>query len=455
MNRVAGRAGITILLALLLLAGLTFFICEYVSRADEWVIFSGSPHVYDGTRMGMGVLTDRDGALLLDMNGGRKYASIDTLRAATVHWTGDREGNVSAPILSQYALELAGYNLFNGVYTFGNSSGVAELTLSADVQMVALEAMSGYRGTIGVYNYKIGQLLCAVSTPTFDPDNVPEIAEGDTRYQGVYLNRFTQSTYIPGSIFKIVTTAAALETIPDIQEQTFICHGSYQMGADEVTCEEIHWDQSLKDAFRNSCNCAFAQIAEQLGADTLTRYVEQFGVADSISFDGITTKTGNYETGEGVDVNTAWSAIGQYHDEVNPCSFLTFIGAIAQDGRGVTPYLVEHIGVDGILNYSASTDTRQRIMSIETAQVLQEYMRNNVEYKYGDENFPGLTVCAKTGTGEVGGGQKPNAMIAGFVDNDEYPLAFIVAVEDGGYGRSVCVPILSKVLAACKAVLDS
>lgn len=455
MNRVAGRAGITILLALLLLAGLTFFVCEYVAEADEWVVFSGSPHVYDGTRMGKGVLTDRDGALLLDMNGGRKYASIDTLRASTVHWVGDREGNVSAPVLSEYALELAGYSLFNGVYSFGNTSGVAELTLSADVQMAALEAMNGYRGAVGVYNYKTGQLLCAVTTPTFDPDNVPDISEEDTAFQGMYLNRFVQSTYIPGSIFKIVTLAAALETIPDIQEQSFACHGSYQMGADKVTCEEIHWDQDLKEAFRNSCNCVFAQIAEQLGPEVLTRYVEQFGVTDNVSFDGITTKAGNYETGEGTDVNLAWSAIGQYHDEVNPCSFLTFIGAIAAEGRGVTPYLVESIYVNGVPNYAASTETRQRIMSMETAETVREYMRYNVEYKYGDENFPGLTVCAKTGTGEVGGEQKPNAMIAGFVDNDEYPLAFIVAVEDGGYGRSVCVPILSKVLAACKQVLGS
>ena len=455
MNRVAGRAGITILLALLLLAGFAFFVCEYVIEADDWVIFSGSPHVYDSGRMGKGVLTDRDGALLLDMNSGRKYASIDTLRASTVHWVGDKEGNVAAPVLSKYALELSGYSLFNGVYSFGNTSGVAELTLAADVQMAALEAMSGYRGKVGVYNYKTGQLLCAVTTPTFDPENVPDVSEENTALQGMYLNRFVQSTYIPGSIFKIVTLAAALETIPDIREQTFACHGSYQMGTDKVTCEEIHWDQSLKEAFRNSCNCAFAQIAEQLGPETLMRYVEQFGVTESISFDGITTKAGNFETGEGADVNMAWSAIGQYHDEVNPCSFLAFVGAVAGEGRGVAPYLVESIRVDGVPNYKAATETRQRIMSIETAETVREYMRYNVEYKYGDENFPGLTVCAKTGTGEVGGGQKPNAMIAGFVDNDEYPLAFIVAVEDGGYGRTVCVPILSKVLAVCKQVLDS
>ena len=68
----------------------------------------------------------------------------------------------------------------------------------------------------------------------------------------------------------------------------------------------------------------------------------------------------------------------------------------------------------------------------------------------GDENFAGLTVCAKSGTAEVGGNKKPNAMFTGFVTDEEYPLAFIVAVEEGGFGKTVCVPILEKVLTACK-----
>ena len=65
-----------------------------------------------------------------------------------------------------------------------------------------------------------------------------------------------------------------------------------------------------------------------------------------------------------------------------------------------------------------------------------------------------MTVCAKSGTGEVGEEKKPNATFAGFVADEEYPLAFIVVVEGGGYGSSTCVPILSKVLSVCKRVLD-
>ncbi len=450
MNRIAKRSFITGLLALLLIAGMAFFVTEYISESSRWVMFSGSPHVYTGGNIGCGVATDKNGILLLDLNQGRQYSESTVLRKSTVHWLGDRNGSVSAPALPKYAAQLAGYDLLSGVYSYGGSSGVAKLTLSANVQAVALEAMGDYKGTVAVYNYKTGQLLCAVTTPTYDPDNIPDI-ENDTTgaYEGVYVNRFTQSAYIPGSIYKIVTLAAALETIPDIQNRTFTCTGSYEIGADKITCEGAHWDQSLKDAFCNSCNCAFAQIALELGPEVLERYVEQFGVNKSISFDGIATETGNFQAVGEETVNVAWSAIGQYKDQVNPCAFLTFVGAVAGEGRGVTPYLVEDIHVGSSRTYSARTQTRERIMSADTARIIGSYMENNVAVKYGDYNFPGLTVCAKTGTGEVGEEKKPNAMFAGFTADEDCPLAFIVCVEDGGYGSTVCIPIASKVLSAC------
>ena len=80
-------------------------------------------------------------------------------------------------------------------------------------------------------------------------------------------------------------------------------------------------------------------------------------------------------------------------------------------------------------------------------------MRNNVETKYGDSYFPGLAVCAKTGTAEVGGDKRPNAMLTGFVADSNYPLAFIVFVENAGYGANVCIPIASSVLAACQEAM--
>lgn len=456
MNRIAGRAGICLLLVLALLSGLVFFLIEYAVEAGDWVIFPGSPHVYNGGNIGCGTIMDRDGVLLLKLSDRRDYAEAEELRKATVHWLGDRKGNIDAPALSAYASELAGFDLLNGIYSYGSPGGEAELTLSAAVQTVALEAMGKYKGTVGIYNYKTGELLCAVTTPTYDPDNAPDIStDEDGVYEGLYLNRFTQSTYIPGSIFKIVTLAAALESIPDIQQQKFVCRGSYKIGKDTITCDGTHWEQDLKMAFRNSCNCAFAQIAEQLGAKTLQRYVDMFGVTKPVSFDGITTPAGKFDLTDASTVSVAWSSIGQYTDLVNPCSFMTFVGAIAAEGKGVYPHLVQNIKSDGITTYSADAKSAERIMSASTAQTIREYMGFNVTDKYGSDNFPGLTVCAKTGTAEVGGDKKPNAMIAGFVADEQYPLAFVIAVEDGGYGREICVPVLSKVLAACKTLLDA
>ena len=448
MNRIAGRAKSLFLLVILFLGGFLFFIGEFCAKADRWVVFPLSPHIYNAGNIGSGVVVDGDGYLLLDMNDGRTYTEDLALRQSTVHWVGDRYGQISAPALAHYAEKSAGFDLVNGLYSYGGYGAVQTLTLRASIQKAALQALGNRKGTVAVYNYKTGQLLCSVTTPTYDPDDVPQVQDG------MYMNRFTQATYIPGSIFKIVTMAAVLEKAPHLLEETFVCNDVYQMGADAVTCGHVHGKQTLKEAFLNSCNCVFAQVAEKLGAQNLQEYVDSCGVVDSVSFDGITTEKGNYQA-DASPVNLAWGAIGQYTDLINPCSFLTFVGAIANGGEGVTPYVVEEITVGGEITYKARSVTRERVMSEETAATLQAYMRNNVAAKYDKYNnyFPGLTVCAKTGTAEVAGSNH-NAMLAGFVMDEEYPLAFVVCVQDAGYGITQALPIASKVLAQCKNLLD-
>ena len=455
MNRVTKRTWLMCLFLFVLLGGMLFFLWEYVTNADQWVSFSGSPHVYNSTNLGCGVITDRSGEMLLDMGQSRVYASDATTRKSTLHWLGDRNGFISAGAVSGYAGEMVGFDLFNGVYDTSGEGGEATLTLSAKVQNTALEALGDRKGVVAVYNYKTGEILCAVTSPTFDPDNVPDI-NGDTSgtYDGVYLNRFLQSAYVPGSIFKIVTTSAALECVPDITERTFTCYGRLEYGTEAVTCETAHGTQNLKQALANSCNCAFAQIAELVGKQNMVRYVDKFGVTKPLSFDGVTTVKGNYDISETGAVSFAWSCIGQHSDLINPARYMTFMGAIAGGGVGAEPYLMAQVTSGGEVTYIAKTHRTERILSEETAATVRQYMRNNVQSVYGDWNFPGLSVCAKSGTSQLGGGEKSNAMFAGFVENEEYPLAFIVVVENGGYGSHTCVPILSKVLASCKAVLD-
>ena len=123
-------------------------------------------------------------------------------------------------------------------------------------------------------------------------------------------------------------------------------------------------------------------------------------------------------------------------------------------GSAVEPYLMSRVECGGEVTYEADPKNTGRLVSREIADTVKAYMRKNTERVYGDWNFPGLKVCAKSGTSQLGGGQKSNAMFAGFVDSEEYPLAFMVVVENGGYGSHTCVPILSKVLGVCKAVID-
>ncbi len=455
MNRIAKRTWVAMVLSVLLFAGLVFFLCEFMIKSKTWTMHEGSPHVYeDNGKLTCGAVVDRDGLLLLDANNGRVYSSDEGIRKSTVHWVGDTLGMIDAPVVPYYSEYLLDYDVFNGVYHYGDTSTVAQLTLSSYVQKVAVEALGEYKGTVAVYNYETGEIICAVTTPTFDPNDPPEV-EGNVSgdYEGLYYNRFTQGLYIPGSIFKIVTLAAALEEMPELVNETFTCTGSCTYGPDVITCEDIHYDQTLQEAFRNSCNCAFSRLAERLGPQKLREYVEKFGVLDSVSFDGVTTAKGNFDISDAMDASVAWSAIGQHKDQINPCGFMTFMGAIAAGGQGVQPYVVDSILAGKHITYQASTTVGEPIMSRATAEILQSYLGLNVEEKYGSENFPGLTVCAKTGTGEVGGDKKSNAMFAGFVENSEYPLAFIICVEDGGYGKRICVPIASKVLEACQIAL--
>ena len=444
------------LFLLTLLGGLLVFVWEYATEAESWVSFSGSPHLYNSSNIGCGTITDRSGNLLLDISQGRTYSDDTNTRKSTLHWLGDRKGFISASTVSTYAASMVGYDLINGVYNASGEGGNARLTLSAKVQNAALEAMGNRKGTVGVYNYKTGEILCALTTPTYDPENVPDI-ENDTTgaYDGVYLNRFLQSAYVPGSIFKIVTLSAALDCVPGIEDMTFPCRGKLEYGTEAVTCEKAHGTQTLKQAFANSCNCAFAQIAEKVGKNNMVKYVKQFGVTQKLSFDGSTTAAGNYDISNTAPVSFAWSCIGQHSDLVNPARYMTFMGAIAGDGVAAEPHLMAVVTNGGDITYEAKTRETDRLMSKEVADTVAEYMRNNVKSVYGDGNFGGLPVCAKSGTSQLGGDQKSNAMFAGFVDSEQYPLAFIVVVENGGYGSHTCVPVISKVLSACKAVMDA
>lgn len=455
MNRVANRSSIALLLAVILLGGMCVFLAEYVMDAGDWVVFPGNPHVYNGVNIGCGTITDRSGQVLLNSDDNRVYAEDAMVRKATIHWLGDRLGYISAPAVTHYAPEMAGYDLLNGLYGYSDSGGKATMTISAEIQKTALEALGKKKGVVAVYNYQTGEILCAVSAPNYDPDDVPAIDENEEKYEGIYLNRFTQTAYVPGSVFKLVTAAAALDTLEDADAMEFTCKETYEMTGGKVKCTGKHGTVDMAEALAKSCNCYFAQLTEILGAGTLRSYVDKFQLTEPVSFDGITTVKGSFSVENASPQQTAWAGIGQYLDTVNPCRFMTFMGAVAGGGEAAQPYIVSSAKSGIFGGYKAQTTSAGQLMEKDTAEALAALMRYSVEHKYGDENFPGLTVCAKSGTAEVGGDKKPNATFAGFCMDEDYPLAFFVVVEDAGSGSKTCVPIVSEVLAACRELMDS
>ena len=455
MKKVSGRAIFPLILAIVLLAGTVLLCVRYFAKADEWVTFSGSPHVYTGVNLDGGVVTDRDGTLLLDSTDGRTYSADAVTRTATMHLLGDRYGYIQAPLLGSFADDMIGFDKINGLYGAEGTEANAALTLSAAAQTAAYQALGNYHGTVGVYNYKTGEILCAVTSPSYDPDNMPDVdADTSGAYDGVYVNRFFQAAYTPGSIFKIVTLAAAIETVPDWENLTFTCEGKTIIGGQEIICEGVHGTITLKQALAHSCNVAFGELAGKVGTKALMEYAEKLGLSESFECDGIPVKAGTVDLKDADAGDLAWAGIGQYTDQVNALTFMRAMGRIAGGGTGAEPYLMAKITRGEKTAYEAKTETSSRALKAETAAKLTEYLRNNVATMYGDWQFGGLNVCAKSGTAEHEG-ETADAMFAGFCVDENCPLAFVVFVENGGAGSTVAAPVAAKVLGVCAQVLQS
>ena len=454
MKKVSGRAIFPLILAIVLLAGTVLLCVRYFAKADEWVTFSGSPHVYTGVNLDGGVVNDRDGTLLLDSTDGRTYSADAVTRTATMHLLGDRYGYIQAPLLGSFADDMIGFDKINGLYGAEGTEANAALTLSAAAQTAAYQALGNYHGTVGVYNYKTGEILCAVTSPSYDPDNMPDVdADTSGAYDGVYVNRFFQAAYTPGSIFKIVTLAAAIETVPDWENLTFTCEGKTIIGGQEIICEGVHGTITLKQALAHSCNVAFGELAGKVGTKALMEYAEKLGLSESFECDGIPVKAGTVDLKDADAGDLAWAGIGQYTDQVNALTFMRAMGRIAGGGTGAEPYLMAKITRGEKTAYEAKTETSSRALKAETAAKLTEYLRNNVATMYGDWQFGGLNVCAKSGTAEHEG-ETADAMFAGFCVDENCPLAFVVFVENGGSGSAVAAPIAAKVLQVCAAELQ-
>ena len=427
MKKIAGRAVSVLLLAALVLAGLTLYGIRYIDHGKDWALYFSRLNSLSG-----GQVLDRDGRVLAHFDANDSGFSEDPeLRMANYHVTGDYWGRSGTGILSAFWQNARSFSLATGTTKGSNS----QLTLHIDGELnrVAYRALAGRKGAILLCNYRTGELLSMVSTPVVDPADPNAVPE-----DGAYLNRCLSAAFIPGSVFKLVTAAAAIENLTDVQQRQFYCEGSLEIAGVEITCVVPHYTQTFEQALANSCNVAFARMGIQVGQDTLVRYVKDFGFLSPHELDGIPTASGSFPTEFVGDPELGWASIGQSTDLVCPYSLLRYVCAIANDGVLVEPRMVQ----------TDKAPEKSRFLSADTAHTLRDMMRFDVVEHYGgDEAFPGLALCAKTGTAELGDGTT-HAWFTGFLADEEHPYAFVVLVERGGGGMTVASPIANTLLQA-------
>ncbi len=474
MKRTLRRSMMILIVALIIIGGVGYLSYKIVTEHNTWINMAYNRHIsYDGGLTQAGTITDRNGVELAKSSDGRRVYNDDkNIRESLLHVVGDDTINIGTSMQSMYRMNLTGYSVFwgLGLPTSLKPNSDMELTVDSKVCSKIYQQFDGRAGACIVYNYKTGEVLCDVSTPSYDPVDPPKITEeNEEDYRGVYVDNVVSSSYTPGSIFKLVTTAAALKYIDDIETREWYCEGSEKIGGDDDSCtvycndSVAHGSENLEQALGNSCNIVFAEIAEELGIEKMTEAANSMGINGSFTIGDIPIKDGNYDVSDATKNQLAWSGVGQYTDLVNPMQMAIICSGIANGGSPVLPYLIgSDAGILTKVGITTGGGTGSAMMNPEIAKRIGEMMRNNVENYYGDYNFPdGLKVAAKTGTGELtrsdegSGSDKNNAWIVGYCQNEDYPLCFAVVVNDvEGYGSQNAQPIASAALSACKKSMD-
>ena len=429
MKQIKRRAWAALILAVALLLGLAAYTFRFATEGRDWVNFRANQSLYSGGTLLSGTVTDRNGVTLADVTDGKRiYAADAATRTATLHAVGDAEGNIGTGALTAFADALSGYTILGGV----SDSGTVALSLDAELNKAAYNALAGRKGAVLLSNYATGEILCMVSSPSYDP--AVGFDETNDWYDGVWLNRCLSVAYTPGSVFKLVTLAAALENIDDLYDRSFDCAGSTVVDGSTINCTGAHGRQTIEEALANSCNVAFAELSLALGGDTLAAYAEKLGFTESLSVSGISTKVGNFDASPDDTAELAWSGIGQSTDLVCPAALLRYVSAIANGGT-----------VSELSLLADRRAGRTRLLSAGTSEELKAMMNYNVVHSYGTWNFPGLSLCAKSGTAETGDGTS-HAWFTGFLDDPDHPYAFAVIVENGGGGLSNAGPVANAIL---------
>lgn len=462
MKRIMTRSLSLWFITFAFLAGVIFLGVKTVIGAGDWVQQPFNGHMASANGLGSaGRISDRyDKVLAYSEDDVRHYSDDAEIREALLHVVGDNSLNISTAIQSRYRTKLAGYNLFlgSGIPESLTGAGNSDLTLTvdADACKAAYNALEGHKGACVVYNYQTGEVLVDVSTPSYDPANPPEITEeNESEYDGVYLDNVVSSTFTPGSVFKIVTAAAAIENIPDLDSRTFFCTSRKEIGGNTITCEYPHGFMHFKDAFAHSCNCVFGELAVEIGEEKMKETAEKLGFnRDDFRMSDIPIAKSHYDAVGAGDNALAWSGIGQgfdeYEDKANPMLMAMICSAVANGGTAASPYIVEDDGsLADKINITNNKSQDIEMISSDTANRLKLVMTEAADYYTShDVSIAGLKFCAKTGTAEIAGHDDPTAWFVGFIDDPNHPYAFAAVVVEGGYGMQVAAPVVDAAVSA-------
>ncbi|MGW3814266.1 penicillin-binding transpeptidase domain-containing protein [Streptomyces sp. NPDC005046] len=386
--------------------------------------------------------TYRDGPL---------YASV-TGFASQVYGTTLLEGTEDG-ILSGTDPMLAPFPLLNDVTRARNPGGEVVTTLNAAAQRAAYEGLGLRRGAVAAIEPSTGRILALVSTPSYDPADLsgtgPAVSTVWARLNGEddkpMLNRAIRQTYPPGSTFKVVTAAAALDAgvvgdvdTPSTSPNPYRLPGTTTRLTNEIEgCE----DASLRYAFTWSCNTVFAKLGVDIGLDAMTRTAANFGFNDRKLRIPFSVAPSNFDLR--LDkAQLALSSIGQFDTRATPLQMAMISAAVSGDGSVKTPYLVERTTTRGGGTLTTTGPrTLHQAMSPATARHMRDLMTDVVEDGTGTvAAIPGATVGGKTGTAQhgIGNSGTPYAWFISWARADhsmEPAVAVAVVVEDAAADR--------------------
>ncbi|MDX2783964.1 penicillin-binding transpeptidase domain-containing protein, partial [Streptomyces caniscabiei] len=338
--------------------------------------------------------------------------------------------------------------LWNDITRDRNAGGSVVTTIQEAAQRAAYVGLGTRRGAVAALEPATGRVLALVSRPSYDPGalsgNGREAAEAWARLNGdasrPMLNRAVRQTYPPGSTFKVVTAAAALDSgvVEDLDAPTrspdpYTLPGTTTSLSNEVEgCENA----SLRYAFEWSCNTVFAKLGVDVGLDAMTDTARAFGFNDVGLRIPFSVAPSSFDT-EMDRAQLALSSIGQYDTRATPLQMALVAAAVADGGSVRPPYLVERVTTaSGRTVAGSGTHTPRRAMDPTTARRLRDLMRGVVENGTGaNAALRHATVGGKTGTAQHGLGNSgtPFAWFVGWAQSDgamEPEVAVAVVVED-------------------------